>query len=161
MLNKRPSPIKTTCLILCRFLWCIQNSSDLLRHGQRSECLVVFWHRDVCSGSFGSCMLGAGASMDRTCFSTSHRWSAGSGSGLFEGLVNVLGSLLWSLCRSWAVYVVCQGSLSCWGGTAMRMQQCQDGWCVSSSSTWGPPPKVITSPVGGFNVVADVLLGVF
>ena len=109
--------ITTTYLMLWKFLSYSQDSSDLSRHGLKDlwGCPEDSGTRAFCSGSSGSYMLGGGASMDQTFSSTSYRCSIRVGYGELGGPADTLGLLLCSASCSWAVFAVCQGTLSCWG----------------------------------------------
>ncbi|MCJ8742356.1 hypothetical protein PDJAM_G00081160 [Pangasius djambal] len=96
--------------------WFITTSKDdfkpvqmsLTRQGMDSttplKVCCGIWHQAINSRSFKSCKLQAGASMDRTCLSsTSHRRSIRLSSGEFEGQVNTT-----AIREYEGVYLVCR-----------------------------------------------------
>lgn len=107
----------------------------LIRQGLVIRTLGVPWgvrHQDVCSGSFGSCMLGGGASMGRNCSSTSHTCGIRLGSGNLEARSNAFISYI--ICR--AVSILSQGFPA--------------GPCIVTRRL-----MLLTKPVSDFNVVGD------
>lgn len=132
IINSYYTPIshnfKTPYLILCRLPLCSQDRSDLS------------WHWDIHSGSYGSCMLGGGGSIDRT------------DSDLVDcgGQSIALGFSCFSS-QCWAIFVVCQRTLSCCWATAIKECHAMRGCTWSTTmfgclvcqvaSTWMPGPK--------------------
>ena len=114
------------------------------------------WHWDICSGSFGTCMLEAEASMDRTCSSTSHRCSTGLRSREFVGQGDALSSKSRPWSCSWAVFVVV--GLIVLLGSALAIngvcypQRCQDPWTVGRTL---PCNEMINDTHITFNGLAD------
>lgn len=114
------------------------------------SCGLLHW--GICRGSFGSCLLGSGASTDQTWSDARSDWVSGN----LEA-----GSTPWALERHWGVPLQWVGILG--------PQWCLDGQYVSSgihifARTQGFLAKhyIVTklwvlfiSPVKGFNVVAD------
>lgn len=116
------------------------------------------WHRNNGSGSFWSCTLGGGVSMNRTCSWTSpqmlnrigicRNWKPNQLFGLF----NLFLMLLW-IC-SWAVFAVCKDAVFCQGGhwhwgVAIPVRRVYfvhncvwKGGVCHVASAWMPGPKV-------------------
>ena len=89
---------------------------------------------------------GGGASMDWTCSGTYHRCSCILGSGDSGGPLKASGTLLCFPSHSWAVFVVSQGAMSCWGGCCHEgVDLVHKGIWMSGGcqvpSTWMPGPE--------------------
>ena len=166
--------IKTTCFILCSFHLCCQNSSDTLRQSHKTSLFVL------CCLALGNVqwilwvlwVLGV-AFMDWTCSCKCHRCLPDWVLGNLE-----IRSTPWAHCHiPWVIPVpFCgmAGHTVLLGGPCYLELPLPEG-CLSGQSdacqvvsTWMPGPrfnsrdcivprwsKFITSPVGGFKVVAD------
>ena len=173
--------IMTTCLIFWRYPLCSQNSSDLPRHRLKTSesdlCCLAPGHFIV--HPLGPVCWGLGPSWIRPA--PAHLTDALSDWDLVEfggqqhlGPITVFLELFLSSDCNESGHIVllrghCHWVVLLWWGGVLGPQQCLDGWCVStgihmSASTQGFPAehrmvmrrsKLFTSPVSGFNIVAD------
>lgn len=115
------------------------------------RCPVVSGIKTLAAYPFKSCNLRGGASMDRTCSSTSYRCLIGLSSGEFGGKVNTLKSLLCSSNRFWTFFFSVTGLIillkEATVGNSIATKQCI--WSVTVfrfmvrvkvTSTWIPGP---------------------
>lgn len=137
---------------------CWRNSSDPLRHGQKtSEVSWGVWHGGIGSGSFRSCGLLDGVSMDWTSPSTPRRSRSDFDLGNLEARSThwALSHVPWAIpgCFLWCGRV--EGSLP---------GQCLDERYPVNARARGCPVEhcmLYTSPVSHSNVVANSLLKIF